>query len=186
VAKQSPPWVFCQAGPLTLVALSQIFDRRTSGWRLAALAEHPISIARALFESLAASGIRMVARSAAMAHVVTAMMKRSGQWCTEGRINFSLRRTLARRTTDWLPRNVQLVEVQPAEFGRASDLWFAHYREELHQQRAGFDDYLDAALILSPMASRRIAHVLIDHNHLPYILGKAGGRVTAHYLPSEP
>jgi hypothetical protein len=26
---------------------------------------------------------------------------------------------------------------------------------------------------------------VVDHNHLPYILGKAGRRVTAHYLPYD-
>jgi len=125
----------------------------------------------------------MAARSGAIAHVVTAMMKKSGRWCAEGSINFSLRKQLARRSLDWVFRYVELVEVSPSHIERASELWFAYYREELHQQRAGFDDYVDAALVMAPPADPPFAHVLVDHNHLPYVLGKSGRSVTPHYLP---
>jgi hypothetical protein len=110
------------------------------------------------------------------------MMKSSHRWSTGNQIAFSLRRALTRRALDWVLKHVKVLEAEQQHVEQAGDLWFAHYREELHRERAGFDDYVDAALLLDPPPRMRINHVLVDHNHLPYVLGKCRANVTPHYL----
>ncbi|HEY3245504.1 MAG TPA: hypothetical protein VGM03_19345 [Phycisphaerae bacterium] len=132
--------------------------------------------------TLLGRGNRLLARSSAAAHVVTAFMKASGAWTTAGHAPLLRRKALAREGLVWLRERVELLDPTPEHFALASEWFFALYREDAQEERAGFDDYLDAALISSPPAHLLIRHVIIDHSHLERLCGKRALPVAPHYL----
>jgi hypothetical protein len=110
------------------------------------------------------------------------MLKSSGPWFAAGRLSFNDRKYLALKAFGWIRPNVQLVEASVEHLSNAGRLWIDHYKEELQHQRAGFEDYLDAAVVLRPPARWRVGHVIVDHGHLPYILGKCDHSFNPHYV----
>ncbi len=170
----------CASGPLCWIVVSQTHEQ--ARWALASKFAPLIERGGNVYRLLIQDGIRLIARSAAIAHAMTATMKGSSSWSKAGHAPFSKRKVLTREAYKWLLKNVELVEPTVTHLKTAGGWWFAHYREDVHEARAGFEDYIDAALVAEPPRARQIRHVIVDHPHLPYILGKRKMTVTAHYL----
>lgn len=124
---------------------------------------------------------RLACTVSCASHLVTRYYKHPPPF--RGDVNaFLVRKELARVAAGTLSRHVVLLSPRTSHFETAKNLFFAHCLKEVKEAFAGFEDYVEAALILDPPEEGLIRNVVVCHAHLPYILRKADWRGTPHYI----
>ena len=61
-------------------------------------------------------------------------------------------------------------------------LWWELCDKEVKQSFAQFEDYVEAALILSPPEEFAVTQVLVSHHHLEYLLHRKGSQALIQVL----
>ena len=117
----------------------------------------------------------------AASHIVTTYYKDEPPFIGETKA-FAVRKEFAREAANIITRTVQLLSPTPDHFRRAADRFYALCTRETPQAYAGFDDYVEAAIVLTPPPQTEIRHVVVAHHHLPYILHQSGWRGNPHVL----
>ncbi len=130
---------------------------------------------------LQATGIKLACTVTAASHIVTKFYKH-GPPFTGDMKQFMLRKSLAREAATALRSSIVLLSPGASHFEMAELLWWELCDKEVKQSFAQFEDYVEAAMVLSPPAPFAVTHVLVSHHHLAYLLTKKRSTALIHVL----
>lgn len=134
-------------------------------------------------EGLRKSSLRPACTVSAAAAVVTFFYKRENELPFDSAQNgFIERKAFARTAHGLLLANATLVSPSSDHFREAQSLWYTYCVKGVKEAYAGFDDYVNAAMILRPHVGQRFEQVVTSHSHLPYILRKVSSNATIHHV----
>ena len=135
-------------------------------------------------EDLRRAGIKIATTLADAGDILTRLYKRESPFVGDSS-TFLVRKSLAYEVGRSLSDLVILLSPQDVHFQTAFALWYELCEKDNKDSFAGFSDYLDAALILSPAEKDVVRHVLVDHKHLQFILNKrrTSAIVQIHRVP---
>ena len=140
-------------------------------------------IVRAI-EALRQDGVKIATTLPDAGDILTRLYKHESPFVGDP-LQFLARKELAFEIGRLLADTVILLSPQETHFRTAFALWYELCDKENKEAFAGFSDYLDASLILSPGPNDNVRHVLVDHSHLQFILNKkkSTALVQIHRVP---
>jgi len=134
-----------------------------------------------ILRSLQAAGVKLTCTITAAAHIVTKFYK--GRPAFTGDVEgFPLRKSLARHAAGVLRSSVKLLSPVLSHFELAEGLWLELCDKQVRESYAQFEDYIEAALVLSPPEGTVVTQVLVSHHHLRYLLNKKQSSALIHVL----
>lgn len=158
-----------------LARVARLMDRRLNDHR-----REEIERAHSHLETLQKDGLKMACTVSGAADLITSLYKdNQGPPLTGETKGFSLRKSFARRVAQILQGDVELLAPTLQHFRHAQELWYAYCERGDKAAYAQFADYVDAAMVLD---TDTISHVVVHHQHIPYILNKARSKILIRHI----
>lgn len=170
--------MFCESPVIqrwVVYRVARLMKRRLNDHR-----REEIETAYSHLDTLRKDGLKLACTVNGAAHLITLLYKdQEGPPLTGETTGFHLRKSFARKAAQILHRDVELLAPTLQHFKRAEELWHAYCERGDTTAYAQFADYVDAAMVLD---TDTISHVIVDHQHIPYILKKARSQVVVHHI----
>lgn len=131
-------------------------------------------------DALRKDGLKLACTVSGAASLITLLYKdKLGLPLSGETKGFPLRKSFARKAAQILHRDVELLAPTLQHFKHAEELWYVHCAWGDKAAYAQFADYVDTAVVLD---TDTISHAIVHHQHIPYILKKAGSQVIVHHV----
>ena len=153
--------------------------------RVVDLIQEDVERIGSLTDELQAEGLRLAATASDLSQVITRFYKHSPPFVGDFSA-FALRKSVAFEAAKIMTNDIQVLAPRDEHIKQAVELWYTFCDKDNKNAYAGFDDYLDAALILKPGDGHAVRQTLVNHQHLNFILSKLQSPVFVQILKMTP
>jgi hypothetical protein len=133
-------------------------------------------------DELCAQGVRLSTTLGAASGLITQMYKGQPPLSGNDTADFRIRKSFAKEAVQLLSREVVLLAPTLDHFERAELLWYKLCEKGEKKKYAQFSDYVDAALVLNPPEKKSVFQVVLDHDHIGYILSQVKSGKLVHRI----